>query len=420
MNGARDVARVLDSRVRRMLDGVQPQPPGAWADRVPDIRLRRDLDRYLRELAEAMDDRARRLGEHAAQTQPPWALRALGPVPDDPAERADWEQRASVVASYRERYGHAHPADPIGPEPGKTSPEARAAWHAAMAALGQVDGIDLRGCTDGELWLRRGTYERETAWAPPHVAEELRLMRIAERDAHVNAVRAEHETAAAADEQTAARHRQLAGIWRALEAKAAQEADMFAAVQDTRRAMGSSHRTDPPDRHRRRHRTTPPPPEHADRAAAPAPRRSGRRHLPRHPRRSADDVWIQVTLDGSPHLAEDVRPRQHRRTSPPPARQREAAGQLALGLTPDTADDEIPEQVLRIRENARIAQAKLDELASTRAARRPSEDDLSPGPGWPAITGPDRDAVLQPPQPDVVPSARVLEHQATQHRCRPC
>jgi hypothetical protein len=34
-----------------------------------------------------------------------------------------------------------------------------------------VDGVDLRGCTDGELWLRRGTYERQTAWAPPFTSQ---------------------------------------------------------------------------------------------------------------------------------------------------------------------------------------------------------------------------------------------------------
>ncbi|HUY52589.1 MAG TPA: hypothetical protein VMV92_43955 [Streptosporangiaceae bacterium] len=184
MAGARDVARVLDSRVRQMLDGIQPEPPGPWSDRVT---------------------------------------------------RLDWEQRASLVAAYRERYSYAHPDDPIGPEPSKSNPEARADWHAALAALGRVEGIDLRGCTDGDLWLRRSTYERETAWAPPHVTEELRLMRTAERDAHVNAVRADHETRAAKDEQTADRHRRLAEIWRALEAKAATEVDMFAAVQETRR-----------------------------------------------------------------------------------------------------------------------------------------------------------------------------------------
>ena len=234
MTGARDIARVLDSRVRRLLRGVMPQPLGPWAVRVPDTGSA-EVNRYLAELAEAMDDRARRLGEHAADTQPLWARQAFGPLPDDPVGRADWEQRASVVAAYRERYGYAHPGDPIGPEPAKTSPEARAAWHSALHALGRVDGIDLRGCTDGDLWLRRSCHERETAWAPPHVTEELRLMRQAERDAHVNAVRAEHEHRAAHDPQTAARHQHLARIWRALETKAAREAQVFAAVQETRR-----------------------------------------------------------------------------------------------------------------------------------------------------------------------------------------
>jgi hypothetical protein len=69
--------------------------------------------------------------------------------------------------------------------------------------------------------------------------------------------------------------------------------------------------------------------------------------------------------------------------------------------------------VLRIQQNAKIAQAKLDELANT-AQPGANEDDLSSGPAWPVTAGPDRDAVLQPPRPDVVPSAQVLEHQATE------
>lgn len=64
-----------------------------------------------------------------------WARQALGPVPSDPIGRADWEQRASVMASYREISGHADSADPIGPEPAETSPEAHAAWRGALAAL---------------------------------------------------------------------------------------------------------------------------------------------------------------------------------------------------------------------------------------------------------------------------------------------
>ena len=400
MSGARDVARVLDSRVRHLLDGVQPHPFRPWTEQVPSTGSA-DLDRYLSELAAAMDDRVRRLGEHTAATQPSWARQALGPVPADPVARLDWEQRASLVAAYRERYGYAHPADPIGPAPAKTSPEARAAWHAALDALGRVHGIDLRACTDGELWLRRGTYERETAWAPPHVAEELRLAGIAERDAHVNAVRAEHERRAAHDEQAAVRHEQLARIWRALEAKAATEAGIFAAAQQTRRQWQTV--TEPTRRIaiaadlelRRRHpaRQIPPlrpHPAEADRIASPA-----------NPAPSAG-------VDGLPG-----------RTEPAASDRHAADAELTLGLTRQAAHEQIPEQVLRIRQNASIAQARLDDLAHLPLPGTDAHD-LSPGPAWPAPAGPERDAVLQPPRPDVVPSTGVLErYYATQPEARP-
>jgi len=413
MTGARDVARVLDARIRQMLDGVQPQPPGPWTGKVPDTGSA-EINRYLRQLAEAMDDRVRRLGEHATQTQPRWAMRALGPIPDDPVSRLDWEHRARTIAAYRERYGYQHPADPIGPEPGKTSPEARAAWHGALAALGRVDGIDVRGCTDGELWLRRVTYVRETAWAPPHVGTELRLMRIAERDTRVSAIRAQHETSASTDRQAADRHRQLARIWRALQAKAATEAAIFATAQETRQQWETMTETTrriaiaADIELRRRHpglRLEPLRPHPAEAAgitypdhAAPAQEQT---------------VWVQPTLDGSEHLAPARAPAQQtndRASSP----ERDADGQLALGLTPDTARDDIPEQVLRIRENARIAQATLDELTSTQLPGA-GEYDLPAGLAWPAAVARDRDAILQPPQPDIVPSAHILRHYQATH-----
>src|SRR6266702_99806 len=82
MTGARDVARVIDSRARRMLRGARPQPPGCWAGRVPGTGPQ-ELRDFLRELAAAMDDRTRRLGEHAARTQPLWARQAR-PAPGRP------------------------------------------------------------------------------------------------------------------------------------------------------------------------------------------------------------------------------------------------------------------------------------------------------------------------------------------------
>ena len=389
MSGARDVARVLDSRVRHLLDGVQPHPFRPWIEQVPPTGSA-DLDRYLSELAEAMDDRKRRLGEHAVAAQPLWARQALGPVPSDPVGRLEWEQRASLVAAYRERYGYAHPADPIGPAPTKTSPEACAAWHAALSALGRVDGIDLRGCADGELWLRRSTYERETAWAPPHVAEELCLARIAERDAHVNAIRAEHERRAAHDEQAAARHEQLARIWRALEAKATTETSIFAAAQETRRQWETV--TEP-----------------TRRIAIAADlelrlRHPGRQIPPLRPHPAeADGITSPANL--APPADVDCPPG---RTEQGAADRRQTDAELALGLTMQAANEQVPELVLRIRQNASIAQARLDDLAHLPLPGTDA-DDLSPGPAWPTPAGHDRDAILQPPRPDVVPSTRVLE-----------
>jgi len=57
-----------------------PQPQGRWTDRVPPLP---DPARhaYLAEVAQMMDGRKQRLGQHAAQTAPAWAVAALGPVP---------------------------------------------------------------------------------------------------------------------------------------------------------------------------------------------------------------------------------------------------------------------------------------------------------------------------------------------------
>ena len=101
---------------------------------VPDIE---DPDRreYVTAVAGAMDERTERLGEFTAETEPVWAVRALGPAPDDPLDRLEWQDRAAKVAAYREMFGYDHASEAIGPEP-VNSPEARAAWHAAFAALG--------------------------------------------------------------------------------------------------------------------------------------------------------------------------------------------------------------------------------------------------------------------------------------------
>jgi hypothetical protein len=164
--GARDIPAVLDARIRNRTGSLVPLPPGPWSARVPAVV---DAERraYLTEVAALMDARKDRLGEYAARHALPWAIGALGPVPEHPLDRLDWQKRASSIGAWRELSGYDHPTDPIGPEPVTAAPDARAAWHEALAALGPADSPDVRGMPDGRLLHLRDTYPVETAWAPP-------------------------------------------------------------------------------------------------------------------------------------------------------------------------------------------------------------------------------------------------------------
>ena len=420
LTGARDLARVVDSRVRRMIEHTAPKVPGSWADRVPQL-TDPELDRFMQDLAEAMDDRVRRIGEHAADTKPAWATQALGDVPDDPANRAEWQERAAGLGAYRELYGYDAQGDAIGPEPGKTSPEARADWHAAFAVLGRVGGIDVRGFSDSKLRRLRGTYEQETNWAPPYVGEELRLARLQARTAWENTVRADHEAQAAASPEITGRHQVLAGMWRAMQVKATRVADLLADAQETRRQWEAF--TEPTRRVavaadlelRRRHPgmtlkplksaepggITYPQPEPAP---SPAPR---------------PQLWIQETLDGAAHLPTTGtgKPAEPGRDTPLTNARREVPGQQALGLTPETVSDEIPAQVLRIRDNVRRAQQKIDCYRGT--PEFADDDEVTYlGPAWGVLARRDRDAILQPPKPAVIPASEIARRMGDRSAAR--
>ncbi len=98
-----------------------------------------------------MDERTERLGEHAAETSPRWAVTVLGPVPDHPVDRLDWQQRASKIGAYRELYGVENQDGPLEPEPPATAPEQRAAWYSAFAAITRTDAVDARSLPDQSL-----------------------------------------------------------------------------------------------------------------------------------------------------------------------------------------------------------------------------------------------------------------------------
>jgi hypothetical protein len=240
-------------------------------------------------------------------------------------------------------------------------------------------------------------------------------MRLTERDARVKAIRAEHEATAAKDQGATVRQNQIALIWRALEDKARTEAEMFAAIQDRRCEWEAI--TEPTRRKaiasdlelRRRNPSQDIDPLRAHQAesqglAVAEPAASARQQ-----------VWVQPTLDGTPHLPADQPATSDKSVASPEhwsARMsgepdRDAAIQLALGLTPQTAHHEVPEYVRRLAEQARAAGEKLDELRHT-PEPHPESDELLPSHPWAVLADRDRDAVLQPPKPEVVPSRDIL------------
>ena len=84
--GSRDIAAVIDGRLRYRLGAVVPLPPGRWSARVPVI-ADPACQAYVAEIAVLMDARTRRIGEHVASHPPGWATGALGDVPEHPAGR---------------------------------------------------------------------------------------------------------------------------------------------------------------------------------------------------------------------------------------------------------------------------------------------------------------------------------------------
>jgi hypothetical protein len=354
LDGTRDVASVLDARLRTMVEPLVPLPLNSWSQRVPAIA---DPDRqeYVRRLALAMDERTDRIGEHAVQVQPQWALRALGPVPENPGQRLDWQQRASAIGAYRELYGIDDERDPLGPEPAGSSPEQRAAWHAGFAALTRTDAVDVRALPEASLWHMRDSYKAETEWAPPHVGGQLRGVRLAAEDNRQRGLRSRAEARAATDPGTAGRHTSTAASAEVLqEAYARIEARLEQAMEDRR-------------------------------------------------------AWEQITA-GPRRLAvaadSELR-RRHPGTRIEPLRSAEPRapedGQMSTAQ-PEAGPRQTPEWVTKLAGQRRAFQEKLEQRQNVMV---PDEDPDYGflGEAWP-VWGAQRDAILQPPNPEIRPLLR--------------
>ena len=361
--GARDIASVLDARIRQRVDPLLPQPQGPWAERVPQLP---DPERraYLAEIAAMMDGRKQRLGQHAAQIAPAWAITALGPVPDDAPVRQEWERKASSIAAYREMYGYDHPHDPIGPEPTQDTPDQRAAWHEAFLALGPAGQPDVRAMRDGRLWLIRDTYAAETAWAPRHVGKELRLARLGAANADRAAIRAGAEADAArktGDHERAARQDVLAASYRAMHDRYRQQESTFTQTMDDR--LEWEHAT-----------------EHSRHLALAADAELRRRH---------PDQRIEPLRSAEPAPVSDT-------------------DRAELTLAPDKKIGEMAAWISDLATKRQAFREKLEELQGLKIpSEDPDWDDL--GDAFPSWNPPGRDAILQPPKPQITPSAKILQ-----------
>ena len=203
------------ARVCKITDGLTPQPLKPWTERVPDMGDP-ELQEYMQRAAESLEARQDRLGEHAAEVRPAWALESLGPVPEDPLERLDWERRAGIMDSYRERFGVAGDAEIIGRDPGEHSPAQRAHWFEAFRAQHHAEGLDFSKLPDSTLLLMRKSYQAETGWAPPSVAKHLQAVRLAMEEARQSAIRSDAEAQLAEEAEVRARHEANAANARAL------------------------------------------------------------------------------------------------------------------------------------------------------------------------------------------------------------
>ena len=104
---------------------------------------------------------------------------------------------------------------------------------------------------------------------------------------------------------------------------------------------------------------------------------------------SQQHVWVQETLDGVMHLPDAVpEAAEDKVDRVPVVPGREVPGQLALALRPEAASQPVPEELLRIRDNARRVQEEIDNCAPSPSTRRTTTlpTSVPAGGRWHAVT----------------------------------
>ncbi len=204
LGSALSVAQVVAGRI----DHTRPLPV-PQLDAGPPARMAPDRQAHLEDLNGRLAARQAELGHQVAEEPPAWAIAVFGPLPEDEAERGEWQERVGVIAAWREASGWDSTATAIGRCPGPSTPEKRAQWHRAYAAAGRPEERRPEAeMTDGRLLVRVAAARREEAAAPPYVDDQLReqhqVAAQAERDAILARAGGDEAVARDLDEQAAA------------------------------------------------------------------------------------------------------------------------------------------------------------------------------------------------------------------------
>ena len=237
MDRARSISSVLHGRFQRLaLPDLRHDV--TWAQRTPV-----GAPAVARELAAALDGRARVLGERMAASPEPWLARQLGILAPgaSPALREEYTRRAGTAAAYREAARITNPDQAVSLEPHRNQPELEAMRKTVFAALEIRDEADIiRGLDRGELEARALQGRRARAAAPADVSSQLRLTAQAEADALQQSADAEaqrdHPGAASATALAA----QLAAERQRLEAGNARYEQWSADTRATRDTAGKA------------------------------------------------------------------------------------------------------------------------------------------------------------------------------------
>jgi hypothetical protein len=232
---------------------------------------------------------------------------------------------------------------------------------------------DVRSMTDGRLCLIRDAYAAETAWAPRHVGRELRLARLGVADADQGSVRSAAEVAAArkaGDHDRARRHEDLTASYQALRDHHKQREIIFAQAMTDRLEW-----------------------EHATSAS----------------RRLAIGADAELRRRHPNQKIEPLRSAEPAPTS--------GGGSEQMHLLPDQRIGEMAAWIRDLAVQHRAFRVRMDERRGLIAPiKDPSWGDL--GEAFPACHTPGRDAILQPPKPQITPSERIL-HLAAGYETEP-